>query len=563
MLPLEFILTDAHFAIGLLVAMACFATGWLYFDAWVSKRRDVKDLLKWLGFGTLAAGFVITATEVEPAFLGQTLWGGLGAVDLLLRAAGYGLLAAGLALDPLQAIPKIDHDAYKRPPAPAPAGPPAPAREAVPASNGQPPQTGTPPKPLTGGLALSWGSSQVGIPLLAGAVMFLYWRRATKGLERHLKPVMWAFVWFTVFELVDLAVLGRGTADPRLYDVVAPFGPLWVLAQAVLAVAAVVLGRWVWQYLTKRLQTQLFMVLTTACLVIFLVTTVSFTFLLMTRVQNQAFESLNTTAKVLNTSIASKQAETIAAAEVVAQNSDVAAAVTAKDHARLAQLVSGVLAAKKLSALMVTNDSGQVMLRAEDPANWGDSVSSDSLVARAAVGKSTRGLATASGALTPRLIMKATTPVRNAAGAIVGTVTAGFAIDNAFVDGLKQSTGLASAIYSGQTRVATTLLAPDGSSRSVGVKETRTDVTKTVLEQNKSWSGLVTTNGQSYLVVYAPLRDADNAPVGMLFIGEPQVSLLQAAGRSIELTFLIAVLLLAAAVWPVHFIARSLARQLH
>jgi sensor histidine kinase regulating citrate/malate metabolism len=165
--------------------------------------------------------------------------------------------------------------------------------------------------------------------------------------------------------------------------------------------------------------------------------------------------------------------------------------------------------------------------------------------------------------LGPRLVMRAVTPMRNAAGVIVGTVAVGFTVDNAYVDGLKQTTGLASAMYSGPVRVATTLLAPDGSSRALGVKETQADITTTVLQHNNTWSGIVKTGGQTYLAVYAPLRDADNAPVGMLFIGQPQVMLLQAAGRSIELTFLIAVLLLVIAIGPVHLIARFLTRQLH
>jgi len=111
--------------------------------------------------------------------------------------------------------------------------------------------------------------------------------------------------------------------------------------------------------------------------------------------------------------------------------------------------------------------------------------------------------------------------------------------------------------------VATTLVAADGRSRSVGVKETNTSITDMVLTHNKTWNGLISSGGQSYLAVYAPLRDADNSPVGMLFIGEPQVLLLQAAGRSIELTFLIAVGLLVLSIWPVHLISKSLASQLH
>ncbi len=541
MLPLEFILTDAHFAINLLAALACFATFWLYLDAWTG-AHNFKDLLKWCGFGLLAVGFLVAATQVEQMFLGKTVFAQMGTIGLVLRGLAYALLAVGLALDPLQPVP----DGAKE------------LADELPEAAGKPPK-----KQATAITAVFLGISRMLLPLLSGVVTFLYWRRATTGLERHLRPVAWAFVWFTAFELVDVAAVGRGTTDPRLYDLVAPFGPLWILAHGLLAVAAAILGMWVWQYLTKRLQTQLFMVLTTACIMIFLVTTVSFTFLLMSRVQEQTFSSLDTTANVLNTSIAGLQAETIAAAEVVSQNSDVVNAVVAHDHKKLAQLMSSVLTTKKLSSLVITTESSQVLLRAEDPATWGDSISSDTQVARAAVGKSTHGLIAVDGALSPRLIMKATSPIRNAAGVIVGTATTGFTIDNAYVDGLKQSTGLSAAIYSGDVRVATTLLASDGNSRSVGVKEANKAVTDKVLGKNKTWSGLTTTNGQSYLAVYAPLRDADNVAVGMLFIGQPQVLLLQAAGRSIELTFLIAVGLLVLSIVPVHLISKSLASQLH
>jgi len=43
-----------------------------------------------------------------------------------------------------------------------------------------------------------------------------------------------------------------------------------------------------------------------------------------------------------------------------------------------------------------------------------------------------------------------------------------------------------------------------------------------------------------YLSAYLPLKDADNVPVGMLFVGREKLEILQAAGRSIELTLLLA-----------------------
>ena len=549
MLPIEFIQTDAHFAIGMLAALACFATFWLYLDAWTGKRES-KELFKWLGYAILAVGVMFAAAQVEPAFLGQTVFSKIGWVGLILRGIGYGVLAVGLALDPLQAVPV--HTPEESPV-------PAETSELVAAKE----QKVKGQKKSQSGFLFGLATFQFLLPLLSGSVVYLYWRRAYQGLERHLRPVMWAFIWFTGFEVLDLSTLLRGSTDPRLYSLVAPFGPIWTIENVMLAAGAVLLGWWVWQYLTKRLQTQLFIVLTTACLAIFLVTTVSFTFLLMARVQDQAFSSLSTTAKVLDTAIAGQQAQTMAAAEVVAENPTVASAVVAKDHAGLAKLENDFLTSQHQSSLLITNDESQVLLRAEDPSNWGDSVSSDSLVSRALVGKASHGLAAAGGALMPRLLMRSVAPIRDGAGVIIGTVTVGFTVDDAFVDGLKQSTGLSSSIYSGNVRVATTLVGTDGRSRAVGVKETNGAITGTVLSQNKTWSGLVTQGGQSYLAVFEPLRDADNSPVGMLFIGQPQVLLLRAAGRSIELTFLIAVGLLMVAIWPVHLISKSLANQLH
>jgi ABC-type spermidine/putrescine transport system permease subunit II len=48
----------------------------------------------------------------------------------------------------------------------------------------------------------------------------------------------------------------------------------------------------------------------------------------------------------------------------------------------------------------------------------------------------------------------------------------------------------------------------------------------------------------------------------MLFIGQPQNKVLQSAGHSIELTFIVAAILLAIAILPAYWMSRYIARQL-
>ena len=536
MLSTEFILTDVHFIVCLLATLAAFATAWLYLDAWKG-RKDAKDAYKWSGFGLLAIGFLLAAVQVEPKFLDGAVLGNVGLVGGWVRLLGYVVISIGLALDPLQAIPKVNGLGLG---------------SSVPGEN----------KSAGGLLGLGGTIAHAALPLAAGMAAFLYWRRATKGLERHLKPVAWAMSFFAIFELLRIGEIARDSSDPRILSFTDAFGPLWTLGVVILLVGAAGLMVWVWGYLTKRLQTQLFMVFLCGGLGIFLVTTVSFTFLLMDRVRVQTVDQMKVTAKVLETALDSKEAEVVAGAKGVAQDPMVSSQVVSGSIAGLEAYLSGALAVNGWSALVLTNDASKVLLRGQDPARRGDSLSSDSTVARALVGRSTSGIQVSTGGFEPKMTMTATQAVRNSAGRVVGVASVGVALDNAFVDGLKKRTGLESALYGGNVRVAATEGLGSNQNRQIGTKETRTSITDTVIKQGKVWSGNVSHNQTTYLAVYSPLKDADGGVVGMLFVGQPQLTLLKTVGYSIMLTFLISALLAVISIWPIHLVSKTLAKQL-
>ena len=135
-------------------------------------------------------------------------------------------------------------------------------------------------------------------------------------------------------------------------------------------------------------------------------------------------------------------------------------------------------------------------------------------------------------------------------------------MDNAFVSGVKKATGLDSSIYAGNTVSATTFLAPDGISRWIGLKETSSPVIKSVLNRGQTFKGALSFQNRQFLAVFMPLKDVNNNVIGMLFIGQPQVSVLQTAGRAVELTFVVTALLLILTFLPAYFIAKNIAKQL-
>lgn len=526
---------NIHFAINLFAALVFFAVGWLYFDAWLG-RKTLKEGLKVSGLFLLSISFIIHATYVDSSILTSSLLG--NNLNSLLVAAtripGYIFLIAGILTDPLQ--PKPGKRAF------------------VPFAT----------LPVVKFLPLAF-------PILATAVAFLYLRRATVGLENHLKMVAVAFYVLAIFELISLSETLQNTANVDLYKLVAPFGLFWLLGHAVLVISMLILGRWVYGYLLKRLQSQLFMIFTSVILVIFLLTTITFTALLLKNLQDETLSRLETDVKVLNYAVESKRGENLSDAETLAQDSQVVAAVDTNDGSPrgeagksrkfLSDSVQSFLLSKKKSILVVVSGTGQVLARGEDPERVGNSISDDPLIKRSLLGETASSVVTRDGALGPEVSIRGSTPIKSG-DKVIGAVMTGSTIDNAFVDGVKSATGLEAAVYGDNILSATTLVASDGKSRYIGIKEEGASIKEKVLRKGESYTGSVNLLNTPYFAAYLPLRDVDTNPVGMLFVGKPQVGVLQAAGRSIEMTFLVAVILMVISVFPAYFIAKYLTNQI-
>lgn len=532
MFPLQFVGQNVQFAISLFAALVFFAVFWLYFDAWTSKKpKATKDVYKWAGFLLVSVSFLIHSTQIESNYFGNPLFGdGAEKLASILRLLGYLGIIIGQLVDPLQQKPKtssLEENLAKTP--------------AIGASS-------------------YFGTSYV-LPFGALAIAGLYLRRATTGLEKHLKPIAIGFGFLFLYDVTSLSRLWRDTTNPNVFDLVKAFGPVWIISYILLLIAAAVLGRWVWRYLTERFQSQLFMIFTCSILAIFLLTTVSFTYLLQRNVHKQSLDNLSTAASVLNYALDSKKAETKADAEALAQNPQIVQAVISKDHSALVKQVSDELALKKISSLVITTDSAQVLVRAENPDRWGDSISSDPLVRRALLGTAGSTITSSDGVLAPVVSIKSAAPIRQN-GKIMGTVTVSLTADNAFVDGIKSSTGLDSSIYSGSKLSATTLHSTDSQSRSIGVQLNDSKINSLVLAKGQTFSGNTDLFNRQFLAVYRPLKDVNNNVIGMIFIGQPQVDELKTAGRSIELTFVVTAFLIILSVFPAYFVSKQIAKQL-
>ncbi len=533
----QFLLANLHFAISFLVALVIFAIWWLYYDAW-REQRPRQELPRLLGFLLIAGSYVFQASMLESATVETALQSGEVTSWLLVitRLAGYGFLLWGIQADPLQKRPT-----YKT------------------AKRTKSKQR-APLKKRSHAIFGAGAPLGFAFPLMSGAVAWLYWRRSTRGLERHLKPIGAGFLVIALADLIALSSLLRDTTNVTIHRLVSPFGVMWMLEHLALLIAALILGRWVWRYLLKRFDSQIFIIFTTTVLTVFVITTTAFTGLLLRNLQAEALAWLDTDVRVLNYTLDSLKTATLSDAEVVAQNQQVQAAVVAEDFDELADIAQSLLLTKQRRFLVITGDDGRVLARGEDTERIGGSLSDDPTVKRALANEATSSIVVQEGPLNSRVTVQSATPIVHA-GRTVGTVLTGTVIDNAFVDGLKRATGLEAAVYGHNVLSATTLLAADNRSRWVGVTEEDPTVIEEVLQKGSSYSGSVQLLNTPYFAAYLPLKDLTGQTVGMLFVGRPQITVLRTASRSVELTFLVAALLMVLSIIPSCLIARYISYQ--
>lgn len=532
----QFFLENIHFAVNMFAALVLFAISWLYLDAWLQKMSP-KEGLKSLGFALLSLSFIIHGAFLESAvfkteILPETFY---LLLLYLFRFPGYACIIAGLYLDPIEARPQT--------------------RGVEPVSS---------QGKLAAFLAIPGGALNfvsLAFPFLAGGVALLYARRAFLGLERHLKLVSFGFGLLALFELLSQRAVLQNADDPDIYNLVAPFAPLWITEHVVLLLSALVLGRWVFGYLLKRIQTQLFMVLVTVVLVVFVVTAVTFTFLLAKNFQDQAYSELETNVGVLNFAMQSKKEEIMSDALALSQNSQLIEALESGDSGEVPRFLEEFILAKDVVSIVVVDKDSGVVARGEDSQRIGDSLSSDLQVRKALEGKALSSFTVRDGVLAKELNIQATAPISKG-GTVYGAVVMEVAMDNVFLNKIKQAANLESSVYGGDTLAATTFTDSHGKPYGLGTKEVQGKVTERVLSRGDVYKGAVSLFQRPFLGVYLPLKAADGSIVGMLFAGREESYILEAAASSIELTFIVTALLILLSIIPAFLLSRYISKQL-
>ncbi|MDP3997311.1 MAG: cache domain-containing protein [Candidatus Andersenbacteria bacterium] len=532
---------NIHFAVYLFAALSFLAAFWLYIDAW-SLERKIRRLPGLIGWLVLALAFGAEAAHVEvPALLASVFKESVFTqVIPLVRLSGYLLVAFSVFFDKLQRKPKVT--GLVRPKN-------ALADTSVVIS------------------AAFWKWSFLGVtvsallPLSAWLVSWAYWRRAGRGLERHVRPARAIFFIFGVYELLWLGRTWRVSTNPALYNLVAPFGVLWAVEHIVLLTAAILLVAWVTKYLLGRLRVQLFMLFNGMVLVIFLVATATFSVFLLRNVQDAQLQRLGADARMVQFSWNTLREGLISDTELIASDSRLPDMVVAADEQSLAGVLSEYETNKNIDTLAITDIDGKILAWGDRPEKIGGSISEDPLVIKAVKSQAVAsGFVRRSGVLASVIEIRAAALVRQD-GIIKGVVIAGKSLDNAFLDGIKSATGLDVALYGDKDLSASTITVGSDMSRWIGTDVGDEKIVEAVLGKKAQYTGLVQMLNTEYLVAFNPILGVDGEALGMFSVGVPQREVDHSAGAALQLTFLAMAVLMLLATIPAYVVAYEIGKQ--
>lgn len=518
-MSLSFILNNLHFTVEIIGALVFFVMAWLAADAYAILKQ-ARPLLRTIGFALLGVAQLLHALVPGDdlyALLSAVLF--LAGLLFVLTSFFTGPKTASLESTPASGTPV--------PPPAAPVPPPATPPATTPAVLFLPAFTSLAPYVHTL------------LAILLASIAFLSFRQLKKEFDTSQRYFLLGFATLAVATLSAL---------------VPAWGGSFMVEHAVRLLGFVFLAVWVWQYLQLRLRESIILIFISLTLFISTIVTLAFSTILMSKIEAETRMSLAIDTRVIDLAVNGLLEEARAKAALLSERGDITNALAEKNAAKLEALLAAALTDEKLGFLLVTDKNGTVVLRAHALARHGDQIGTEEAVGAALIGNA---FATIESSPAEKFSIRAAAPLYQK-GVLVGTLVAGYQLDNVFADRMKKVTGLEMSIYAGEEIVATTALARDARTRLSGIMLDDEAVRTAVLERGESAAARVELRGEQFLASYLPVKDGNGRIIGMFSASKPQQEIIALADATNRLTLVAVISLLLVFALPLYMITRRL-----
>ncbi|MFP4419220.1 MAG: methyl-accepting chemotaxis protein [Desulfococcaceae bacterium] len=239
--------------------------------------------------------------------------------------------------------------------------------------------------------------------------------------------------------------------------------------------------------------------------------------------QAEARQNIVAAGRVVDGLIEGRRERCLQAAGLIAGMAEVQGAVVRGDAADLQERGAEWMAASGADFMTFTDASGNVIARAHD-GRKGDSIANQEILRIALEGRAASGIG--AGKLVG-LSIRAVAPV-TVDGRLAGAVLTGIHLtrDNDFVDEIRETLRVHATVFHGDRRVSTTIRR--AGKRIRGTRMENPAVTRTVLEEGKTFYDVNEILGEDFTAAYWPIRSVSGENLGIWFVGKER-SFLQRA----------------------------------
>jgi hypothetical protein len=319
-------------------------------------------------------------------------------------------------------------------------------------------------------------------------------------------------------------------------------------------VAFIFLGYWIWQYMRLRINESIMMLSVGLTFFLAVVVTLVFSTILIGRVTFETSRNLITDVKILDFAITTMEETSLAKVDLVSKEDDIVTALSSRDFSTLDLLSENFLQKYNLGYLIITDAEGDVLVRAHDLSVRGDSVSTERVFEEVL---RKNAFVTIAHSDNEGFSIRAGSPVLEK-GEVIGSIIAGYQLDNAFVDRMKRVTGLEMFVYKDDISVAGTAFAVDGTTRLIGSPVSNSFITEEVLQKGSTVTGSIKIYGEPFQAGYSPLMNQDGKIVGMLAAAKYEQDIISIANATNRLTLITVIIILLGLMIPVYMLVKRM-----
>jgi len=250
--------------------------------------------------------------------------------------------------------------------------------------------------------------------------------------------------------------------------------------------------------------------------------------------------------------------------DAVAASARLVAAIKDENWERIRDVIMSYKAEKSSDFFTLLDTEGNVIFRSNQPERRPSPPGTDSMAnlrgAREVLTRKKGGVFFES---TPsiRMAIRASVPIYDGE-TFIGIMMGGFRLDSdKWVDHVREIYGVECTIFSGETRVATTVrkAGTDEEERAVDTELNNPEIYKKVFDEKETFYGKATVVGQPMKAFYMPLHnEGDEKPVGIFFIGVPLQSQIDLERQSMWTNVIATIIGLLVCVAILYWIIRSI-----